>query len=335
MMYKPAVVCKETFITTGTGDITLGGAVGVYQAFASELVDADTSVYLAADAQSLDAATNWELGVLTYHAGNTLSRSVWRSTNGNLAVSWAGGTKYLWGTSLDAVGFVAGARPADISDVVAALGGDSYVQGIYDARYNLVSFDGAVVDNWGDARGEGYGLVLTATGTTRPAYSVAAKTITFDGVNDRLTNVSSALFNYGGTAKAIAYIGSNPAPGNVANLSSSDVFGIVGNAGLIQAQAGGSVVSSTIATSATRRLSIASKDLSTALHIDVPDHVRVSATVAASTTEYKLLEVGAIQGTGYTAAVVRAVVILARAATANDIAILRAWAVRYHGITAA
>ena len=336
-MMRPTVVCRETFISTGTGDLTLGGAVSPYKLFATELFDGDLSVYLAADAQTLDAATQWELGFFTYHsAGGTVTRTVWRSTNGNLPIVWASGTKYIWGSSLDAVGFVLGSRPPDIADLIEALGGDSYVQGIFDSRYNVIAFDGTLVDFWGDARGEGFGNVLTATGTTRPTYNNDTKTITFDGVNDKMACVSDALYNYGGAAKAVAYVGSNPAPGNVANLSSSDVFGIVGNGGFIQALAGISgLVSSTIATSTTRRLTIVSKSTTTALHIDVPDHIRVTGTVAASASEFKVLEIGSIQGTSYTAAVVRAVVVLARAATTNDIAVLKAWAQRFHGITLA
>ena len=334
-MMKVTAPCKETFITEGIGDIILGGPSGTYLGFASDLVNGDTTPYMAADQANIDLAVDWELGILTYHAtSNSVSRTaIRRSTNGNLPVDWGSGTKYIWSMPLDTVEFVPGGRPPDIANLVAALGGDLIVQGIYDARYNVIALDGVSVDKWGDARGDNFGPVLVAAGVTRPMYDVYTQTIRFDGVDDRLVSVSNALYNFGGTTKALAYIGSNPAPGNVANLSAIDAFGIVGNAGLIQAYAGGGLISSTIPTSTTRRLTVISKDIGIVSYIDVPDQARVSANVNASRTEFKVLEIGSLQGTSYTAAVVRVVVILSRAATVSDIDILRTWSLRFHGIT--
>ena len=331
---KVTAPCKETFITEGTGDIILGGPSGTYLGFASDLVNGDTSPYMAADQANIDLAVDWELGILTYHSGsNSVSRTVIRrSTNGNTLVDWKSGTKYIWSMPLDTVEFVPGGRPADIANLVAALGGDLIVQGIYDSRYNVLAFDGSAVDKWGDARGDNFGPVLTASGVTRPTYDVYTQTIRFDGVDDRLVSVSNALYNFGGTTKALAYVGSNPAPGNVANLSAIDAFGIVGNAGVIQAYAGGGLISSGVATSKIRRLTVISKDIGIVSYIDIPDNSRVTANVAASRVEFKLLEIGSLQGTSYTPAVVRSVIILSRAATVSDIAIIKAWATRYHSI---
>ena len=84
---------QETFTTTGTGTISLGGAIVGYQAFSAILSNTDTCYYTATD------GTNWEVGLGTYAtAGNTLARTtVQASSNGGSAVSWAAGTKSICG----------------------------------------------------------------------------------------------------------------------------------------------------------------------------------------------------------------------------------------------
>lgn len=83
---------QETFTTTGTGTISLGGAVIGYQAFSAALTNTQTAYYAATD------GTNWEVGLGTYAtSGNTLARTtVLASSNSGSAVSWAAGTKNIW-----------------------------------------------------------------------------------------------------------------------------------------------------------------------------------------------------------------------------------------------
>lgn len=83
---------QETFTTTGTGTITLGGAVTGYQAFSNVCSNTDTAYYAATD------GTNWEVGLGTYTtSGNTLARTtIIASSNSGSAVSWAAGTKNVW-----------------------------------------------------------------------------------------------------------------------------------------------------------------------------------------------------------------------------------------------
>ena len=81
----------ETTTTTGTGTITLGGAVTGWRAFSAQYVDGQQMNY------SIYDGTNFEHGIGTYNsAGNTLSRTtVIRSTNSNSQVNWGAGTRQV------------------------------------------------------------------------------------------------------------------------------------------------------------------------------------------------------------------------------------------------
>ncbi len=86
---------KETTTTTGTGTITLLGAVSGYQAF-SVIGNTNTTYYAIVDS----AAGTWEVGIGTYSStGPTLARTtVLESSNSNTLVSFAAGTKDVFCT---------------------------------------------------------------------------------------------------------------------------------------------------------------------------------------------------------------------------------------------
>lgn len=83
---------QETFTTTGTGAISLAGAVVGYQVFSSTCANGDTCYYAATD------GTNWEVGIGTFAtSGDTLTRTtILSSSNGGAAVNWSAGTKNVW-----------------------------------------------------------------------------------------------------------------------------------------------------------------------------------------------------------------------------------------------
>jgi hypothetical protein len=85
---------KETTSTTGTGAISLGGAVANFQAFSAVLSDADTTYYAIIDVTNSD----YEIGLGTYSSGgNTLARTtILESSNGGSAVSFGAGTKNVF-----------------------------------------------------------------------------------------------------------------------------------------------------------------------------------------------------------------------------------------------
>jgi cytoskeletal protein CcmA (bactofilin family) len=82
---------RETTTTTGTGTITLGGAVGNFETFTANLSDGDTTYYAIVDANNSD----FEVGLGTFTAsGTTLARTtVIASSNGNSAVNLSSGSK--------------------------------------------------------------------------------------------------------------------------------------------------------------------------------------------------------------------------------------------------
>jgi hypothetical protein len=86
---------QETTTTTGTGTITLAGAVTGFQSFAA--VGNGNSTYYTIAAQS---GSDWEVGIGTYtSSGTTLSRStVLSSSNSGNLVNFGAGTKSVFVT---------------------------------------------------------------------------------------------------------------------------------------------------------------------------------------------------------------------------------------------
>lgn len=84
---------KETTTTTGTGTVTLGGAVTGFQSF-SAIGNANTTYYTITD------NVNWEVGIGTYTAsGTTLSRdTVLESSNAGSLVNFGAGSKDVFVT---------------------------------------------------------------------------------------------------------------------------------------------------------------------------------------------------------------------------------------------
>jgi hypothetical protein len=86
---------QETTTTTGTGTVTLLGAVTGYQSFAA-VGNANTTYYCIAG----QTGSEWEVGIGTYtSAGTTLARTtVLSSSNAGSAVNFSAGTKNVFVT---------------------------------------------------------------------------------------------------------------------------------------------------------------------------------------------------------------------------------------------
>ena len=84
---------QETTTGTGTGALTLAGAVSKFRAFSAVLADTDSCVCLIEH----NSAAEWEVSLCTYASGgNTLTRStVYTSSNGGSLVNFSAGTKTI------------------------------------------------------------------------------------------------------------------------------------------------------------------------------------------------------------------------------------------------
>ena len=81
---------RESSVSTGTGNFTLGGAVTGYQTFASVMATSDTTYYTIAD----QGGANWEVGIGTFTSPSTLARTtILSSSNGGSVVTFGAGTK--------------------------------------------------------------------------------------------------------------------------------------------------------------------------------------------------------------------------------------------------
>lgn len=84
---------KETSTSTGTGNFTLAGAATGFRTFASVCAVNDTVFYVI----DSDSGSEWETGLGTYSAANTLTRTtVHASSNSGSLVPFSAGTKNVY-----------------------------------------------------------------------------------------------------------------------------------------------------------------------------------------------------------------------------------------------
>ena len=112
---------RELTSTTGTGAVTLGGAVGGFQTFAAGIGKDNTTYY----AISINTENEWEVGLGTLNSdSSTLTRTeVLESSNSDSAVDFSAGSKEVFCTLpsekavyLDADGDSVPALGAQITD---------------------------------------------------------------------------------------------------------------------------------------------------------------------------------------------------------------------------
>lgn len=88
----------ESSTSTGTGDITVAGAVTGNRPFSSVCSVGSTFFYAIRAVNAFGAPTGeWEIGLGTYSASNTITRTtVIASSNSNLLVNFSAGTKHAY-----------------------------------------------------------------------------------------------------------------------------------------------------------------------------------------------------------------------------------------------
>lgn len=83
---------RETSTTTGTGTLTLDGAVTGFRTFSSAIGDTNTCYY------TITLGADYEIGLGTVGAGTLARTTVLKSSNSNSAVNFGAGTKDVFAT---------------------------------------------------------------------------------------------------------------------------------------------------------------------------------------------------------------------------------------------
>jgi hypothetical protein len=145
---------QETTTTTGTGTITLAGAVSGFQSF-SVIGNGNTTYYTIAHT----TAAEWEVGIGTYtSSGTTLARTtILSSSNSNNAVNFSAGTKNVFCT------YPAGrAVEKDASNILTLDAGTTTIPPLaFQSGTNLTTATA------GSMEYNGKSLLFTPTGTQR------------------------------------------------------------------------------------------------------------------------------------------------------------------------
>ena len=116
---------RETTTTTGTGTVTLAGAVLGFQSF-SAIGNGNSTYYTIAG----QGTSEWEVGIGTYtSSGTTLSRTtILASSNSGSAVNFSAGTKDVF---------------CDYPAGRAVIGGQGYVENAYTITTSSTVTDGS------------------------------------------------------------------------------------------------------------------------------------------------------------------------------------------------
>jgi hypothetical protein len=83
---------RETSTTTGTGTLTLAGAVSGFQTFSTAIGNTNTCYYTIVN------GSEWEVGLGTVAAGTLARTTVLKSSNAGSAVDFSAGTKDVFST---------------------------------------------------------------------------------------------------------------------------------------------------------------------------------------------------------------------------------------------
>ena len=167
---------RELTSTTGTGAVTLGGAVGGFQTFAAGIGNSNTTYY----AISINSESEWEVGLGTLNGdSSTLTRTtVLESSNSDSAVDFSAGSKEVFCTLpsekavyLDGSDNQVGGFSSLVEDTTPQLGGmlDVNGQALGDGTLELLKFSetGSAVNEFTIANAaSGNGPTLSSTGSS-------------------------------------------------------------------------------------------------------------------------------------------------------------------------
>lgn len=100
MAYLRPYRVAETTASTGTGSVTLAGAVTGYVTFAADLANSDTATIVIESIDGSGTPTgDWEICDTTFTSPSTLSRGTLRDSSTGSRISFAAGTKRVFAIS--------------------------------------------------------------------------------------------------------------------------------------------------------------------------------------------------------------------------------------------
>ena len=178
---------RELTSTTGTGAVTLGGAVGGFQTFAAGIGNSNTTYY----AISINSESEWEVGLGTLNGdSSTLTRTtVLESSNSDSAVDFSAGTKEVFCTLpsekavyLDASDNQVGGFASLVADTTPQLGGNLDVNG-----QDIVSTSNADIDIIPNGTGD----VNLGADAVQIGDNDANATLTTQGTGDLILNTNN------------------------------------------------------------------------------------------------------------------------------------------------
>ncbi len=178
---------RETTSTTGTGAVTLGGAVGGFQSFSAGIGNSNTTYY----AISINSESEWEVGLGTLNGdSSTLTRTtVLESSNSDSAVDFSAGSKEVFCTLpsekavyLDASDDQVGGFTSLAADTSPQLGGDLDVNG-----QDIVSTSNADIDIIPNGTGD----VNLGADAVQIGDNDANATLTTQGTGDLILNTNN------------------------------------------------------------------------------------------------------------------------------------------------
>jgi len=178
---------RETTSTTGTGAVTLGGAVGGFQSFAAGIGNSNTTYY----AISINTESEWEVGLGTLNSdSSTLTRTtVLESSNSDSAVDFSAGSKEVFCTLpsekavyLDGSDDQVGGFSSLAADGSPQLGGDLDV-----VTYDIVSTANRDIDIIPNGTGD----INLGADAVQVGDNDANATITTQGTGDLILNTNN------------------------------------------------------------------------------------------------------------------------------------------------
>jgi len=178
---------RETTSTTGTGAVTLGGAVGGFQTFGAGIGNSNTTYY----AISINSESEWEVGLGTLNGdSSTLTRTtVLESSNSDSAVDFSAGSKEVFCTLPSEKAVYLDASDDQVGGFTSLAADGSPQLG---ANLDLVTYDIVTTANRDiDIVPNGTGDVNLGADTVQVGDNDANATITTQGTGDLILNTNN------------------------------------------------------------------------------------------------------------------------------------------------